>query len=201
MICREVLFLSSLSIFDDLHDFFYSCRVDYIAHMKQDRAELTTRGKTLLTQEPRLTSPVKLFLDTAIDFLNRAEYYSQDSGIVVLEWLSQVGRLLDATEELIKNGLGNVIESETRSAWPFDFAVYALITILERAKKTVQRNRVTLKSRYSRAREIRERTALTLAKMFSYFLMILCATMDVKEGRESPTKILSITSEALSEIP
>ena len=191
--------MSSLSIFDDLHDFFYSCRIDYITYMKQDCAELTTKGKTLLTQEPKLTSSVNLFLDTAINLLNKAEYYSQDSGIVVLEWLSQVARLLDATEEIIKNGLGNVIESETDSAWPFDFAVYSLITILERAKKTVQRNRVTLKSRHSIAREIRERTALALAKMFFYFLTIICATIDVKEEKEKPTKILEITSEALFE--
>ena len=192
--------MSSLSIFDDLHGFFNSCRVDYIARMKQDRVELDLRGKTLQAQEPKLASSVELFLDVATDLLNRVEYYSRDSGIVVLEWLSQIRKLLDVTEKIVKEGLENLIKSETESLWPFDFAVYTLLTILERTRKTVQRNRVTLKSRYSLAREIRERTALSLAKMFSYFLIILCTTMDVKEEKESPTKILEITSEALFEV-
>ncbi len=192
--------MKSLAVFGDLHDFFNSCRVDHIAQMKQDYEILTLKGMNLQTQKPKLGSYVTSFLEISCDLLNRVDYYSQDSGIVALEWLSKVFQLLDTTEGIIKEGLGNLVTSESKSSWPFDFSAYTLLTILERTKITVQRYRVTLKNRYSLAREIRERTLLALTKMFFYFLMILVASIDVKEKREHPTKILEITSEALSEI-
>jgi hypothetical protein len=206
MICSEGLLVSSINVFDDfnavtyLTDFFNSCRVDSIAQLKQDREQLTSKVSVLQTQEPQLTSAIQEFLNISLDLLNRIDYYSQDSGVAVLQWLSQVDRLLVATESIIKEALGDLVASDTESTWPYDFAVYTVFRILERTRRNVQRNRITLRSRYSLVREVRQRTLLALANTFCYFLMILCTLVNVKEEKESPTRILEITGEALSQI-
>ena len=198
--------MSSINVFDDLNavtyltDFFNSCRVDSIAQLKQNRKQLTAKVSVLQTQEPQLTPTIQEFLNVSLDLLKKIDYYSQDSGVAVLQWLSQVDRLLVATESIIKEALGDVVVSNTESVWPYDFAIYTLFTILERTRRSVQRNRITLQSRHSLAREVRQRTLLALANTFCYFLMILCTLVNVKEERESPTRILELTGEALSQI-
>jgi hypothetical protein len=180
----------------ELSEFFYDFKINQIAELHKEI--LTEKSDEYLKLE--MSACLQNVLDISSRLLSESRYYSQNTGPVVLEWLDLLDQLLVASNCLIKTTFQNEKPDDVYIDRAKNYSEYAISQIIELCRMEMRKKRVTLRSRYSLAQEIRESTLLLLATAFYHIPKILFTTSSVLAKKEEPEKILSVASEAMGNL-
>ncbi len=190
--------MSILSDFAEIRNFLDKFRISRAAELTLTKEMFVGFKSKDEYLEAQLQAHIESFVETASQLVEHPDHYKRNTRGITLEWLDLMKRLLVAQEGIFKIVSEQAAFDENEEiAWVLRFATYSVITLMERGKREINRQRGLLRQRRLSPLEVRERTVFMLQTISYYYLRILLTAYNVQNEKEKTTQALNVIAESL----
>lgn len=181
----------SAQTFEDIRKLVENYRLDILAQSISPEQEIRIE-----TEDEEINHIIEDFLGMVDEFLKRKDRYSSREG--TLEWLDWIYRTLSLESKIIvAMGEKSYARYEQEKRWFIEFAVNAMIELIQRVQKWIRKEAGLFKNTKRDYSSLRQSVICELANLTFALFSIVFAIIRIEKDEMKPQELYEVVADSL----